>query len=165
MKHRLLPTLVVAILALPAALHAQLGVTTTAAARHELAIERRLQLESRLEAAAALRAARTPEQREAARARRAEMGGMLAATQVQFRSDLQAYRTGLREKASELRSQVQAGTMTQTEMAVQLKAYRDANRPKNPESTADRPARTPQSSSDKPARPDKPQTPSESTQQ
>lgn len=151
MKTRFIPLL--ALIVVPAAMQAQLGVSTTAAARHELAIERKLQLESRLEAAAALRAARTPEQRDAARTRRSEMAGTLSAAQLQFRQDLQAYRGGLREKAGELRSKVRAGAMTQTEMALELKAYRDANRPRNSAPEASRPARKPESSRDTPAKP------------
>jgi phage-related minor tail protein len=47
--------------------------------------------------------------------------------------DQRAYAQGLREKARELRAQVEAGTLTRDAMAEQLKAYREANRPARPE--------------------------------
>jgi hypothetical protein len=84
----------------------------------------------------------TPEQREAARARRAERASNMPAEQVQFRTDLRAYQRSLREKAADLRSQMKAGTITGDEMATQLRAYRAANRPSNP-SVGKKSSRTP----------------------
>ncbi|HYW52155.1 MAG TPA: hypothetical protein VE861_16180 [Gemmatimonadaceae bacterium] len=137
MQNRIFTLAAVALLAVPA--HAQLTSTVTSATRAELAAERRLQLEQRLDAAAAVRAARTPEQREQARARRAALGNTVSETQLQFRSELRSYRSGLREKARDLRQQVNAGTMTASEMAVELKAYREANRPGNPAGEMEKP--------------------------
>ena len=117
----------------PVALQAQ-GASTTnpTTTRREQAAERREAANGRRDAAMERRAAMTPEQRDAARARRAERASAMPAEQVQFRTDLRAYQRGLREKSADLRSQMKAGTLTSSDMATQLKAYRDANRPSNP---------------------------------
>ncbi len=122
-----------AVFAAPVALQAQ-GASTTnpTTTRREQAAERREAAHGRRDAAMERRAAMTPEQRDAARARRAERASAMPAEQVQFRTDLRAYQRGLREKSADLRSQMKAGTLTSSDMATQLKAYRDANRPSNP---------------------------------
>jgi len=130
-----IPTLmfVAALFAAPVAVQAQ-GASTTnpTTTRREQAIDRREAAQGRREAATERRAAMTPEQRDAARARRAERASAMPAEQVQFRTDLRAYQRGLREKSADLRSQVKAGSLTSSDMASQLKTYRDANRPSNP---------------------------------
>ena len=141
MQNRIVTFATIFLLAAPAVAGAQHTTSATSATRAELAPERRLQLESRKQAAAALRAARTQEQREQVRARRAAPGGTISEAQVQFRSELRAYRSGLRERARDLNQQVQAGTRTSAEMAAELKAYREANRPQNPSGADEMPKR------------------------
>ncbi len=140
MNHRFLTLAAIALMAAPIALQAQ-GASTTnpgttrreqAVERREAAVARREQAAARRDAALERRAAMTPEQRDAARARRAERASAMPAEQVEFRRDLRTYQLGLREKAAELRAQVKAGTITGDQMAADLKAYRAANRPKNP---------------------------------
>lgn len=133
MKHLRRTVTLLALVAVPMVVHAQ---TTTGvpdrAARRELAAERRALAQERREALRARRAARTPEQREAARLRRQERLNALPADQRQYLTDLRAYQQSLKQKARELRAQVQSGTITRDDMARSLQAFREANRPKRP---------------------------------
>ena len=133
MRTRTLMFAAVALLAAPIVVQAQ-GASTTnpSATRREQAMERREAARDRRGEVKERRAAMTPEQRETARARRADRVNAMPAEQVQFRTDLRAYQRGLREKSTDLRAQVKAGTLTRDDMATQLKAYRDASRPRNP---------------------------------
>ncbi len=136
MRTRLLTLAVLGLLTIPAAVRAQGTTTTTpSGARREQAMERREAARARREAVVERREAMTPEQRDAARARRAERASAMPAEQRQFQTELRAYQRGLREKAIDLRSQVKAGTLTSDAMAMQLKAYREANRPTRPAAT------------------------------
>jgi hypothetical protein len=147
MRHLIRAALTIAAVALPSIVTAQSGNPATGSTppSREQAQARRDAMRERREQFKAM----TPEERQAARAqmreRRENRGGAAGARerrgarldnmspeQQQFMRDLQAYRTGLRDKARELRGQVQAGTLTQDQMAQQLKAYRDANRPSRP---------------------------------
>ena len=132
MTHRILTLAAIALMAAPIALRAQ-GASTTnpGTSRREQAVERREAAVARREAALERRAAMTPEQRDAARARRTERPSTMPAEQLQFRRDLRTYQLGLRERAADLRARVKAGTMTGDQMATELKAYRAANRPRN----------------------------------
>ena len=142
MTNKMLTIAAVLLMALPAA-HAQGASTTTpAASRREQAMERRENAAARRSAAADRRAAMTPEQRDAARARRTARVDARPEAQTAYRTDMQAYRTDLRTKAAELRSRIKAGTLTANDMAVQLRAFRSANRPANP-AAAKRSSRTP----------------------
>ncbi len=126
--------LAVALSAAPMAASAQATAPESRGAgspRREQMAERRDAMKQRQEA----RKAMTPEEREAARAAAQERFNSLSPERQQFIRDQRAYSQGLREKARDLRSQVQAGTLTKDAMAEQLKAYRDANRPARPEGT------------------------------
>jgi hypothetical protein len=128
MKVHTMFALSVALMASPLAMQAQASTTTPSGARREQAAERRDAMRQRRDA----RQAMTPEQRAEARARReARISSLPAERQEQLRMRRQ-YQQGLRERARELQSQVTAGTLTRDEMARQLKAYRDANRPTRP---------------------------------
>ena len=134
MKHRILTLAAIALMAAPIALQAQ-GASTTSpgtSSRREQALERREAAVARREAALERRAAKTPEQRDAARFRRTQRASAMPAEQVEFRRDLRAYQLGLRAKAVELRAQLKAGTIDGDRMASELKAYRATNRPANP---------------------------------
>lgn len=133
MKQRILTLAAIALMAAPIALQAQ-GASTTSpgTSRREQALERREAAVARREAALERRATMTPEQRDAARARRTQRASVMPAEQVEFRRDLRAYQLGLRAKAVELRAEVKAGTIDGDRMASELKAYRAANRPANP---------------------------------
>lgn len=135
MLKRILTMAAVALLAVPAAQAQGASTTTPATTRREQATERREAAATRREANAERRAAMTPEQREAARARRAARANAMPESQRQFRTEMRSYQRGLREKAAELRAQLKAGTITRDDMAMQLKAYRDANRPATPAAT------------------------------
>ncbi len=135
MTHRFLTLAAIALLAVPAIQAQGASTTNPATTRREQMLERREAAVARREAALERRAAMTPEQREAARARRAERASTMPVEQVEFRRDMRAYQMGLREKAAELRAQVKAGTITRDQMAADLKAYRAANRPTNPAAT------------------------------
>ena len=133
MKVRILALATAAFVATPTASHAQVLSTVTASATaKEQAAERRQLLDARVEAASAVRAARTPEARDAAPARRALAVEAMSTADLQYRADMRTYQHGLSEKAAELRTQVQAGTMTSAEMAAELKAYRETKRPTAP---------------------------------
>lgn len=93
--------------------------------RREQMAERRDAMKQRQET----RKAMTPQEREAARAAAQERFNSLSPERQQFVRGQRAYAQGLREKARELRTQVEAGTLTRDAMAEQLKAYREANRP------------------------------------
>ena len=136
MKIRILTFATLALAASPAAVRAQILTTSSAVATTQAA-ERQLQLDARIEAAASLRAARTPEQREAARSHLAQAGGALSASELRYERELRVYQSGLKEKASEMRAQVKSGTMTSEQMAVELTAYREAHHPKAPEPAAE----------------------------
>ena len=133
MNHRFLTFAAIVLMAAPVALQAQ-GASTTnpSTTRREQALERREAAVARREAALERRAAMTPEQREAARARRTQRASAMPVEQVEFRRDLRAYQLGLRAKATELRAQVKAGTINGDQMAAELKAFRAANRPAKP---------------------------------
>ncbi len=139
MKTRILSALAICLTMAPLAAHAQASTTApTSGPRREMSAERRDAMRARREA----RAAMTPEQREAAQAARKARFEAMPPEQQQFMRDLRTYQQGLREKSRELQSQVKSGALTRDEMAKQLKAYRDANRPARPASMPTKP-RTP----------------------
>jgi hypothetical protein len=134
MKTRVLIALAALLSVAPTFVAAQGSTTAPAGAssRREMSAERRDEARARREKLAAM----TPEQRDAQRAEmRARAEARLSAMppeQQQFVRDLRTYQQGLRETAKGLREQVTAGTLTRDQMAQQLKAYRDANRPARP---------------------------------
>jgi hypothetical protein len=135
MNTRTLIALVALLAAAPVAVRAQASTTAPTTTQRELAAERR-------EAARARREARRAMVAEQRATRRAARLAAMPADQQQYLRDLRTYRGGLRDTAHELTAQVTAGTLTRDEMARQLKAYRDANRPMRPASMPDR-TRTP----------------------
>jgi hypothetical protein len=147
MRNTLRIAVVAMIMALPSVVSAQAGnpATGSAAPGRETAQARRDAMRERRERIRAMspeerEAARTAmrERRQAAGPRAGQRGARLenmTPTQQQFMRDRAAYRQSLSTKARELRSQVQAGTITQDQMAQQLKAFRDANRPQRPATT------------------------------
>jgi Skp family chaperone for outer membrane proteins len=136
MKARLLLTFSVAMLTAPLAAQAQATTNAPAKSQRELATDRREAMQRRRDALQAM----TPEQRAAARTQARERFNAMPIEQQQFLRDLRSYQRSLRDKSRELRGQVDAGTLTRDDMAQQLKAYRDANRPSRPASL---PPRTP----------------------
>jgi hypothetical protein len=133
MTHRMLAGLLVALAATPMMSQAQGNSGAVRdGSRQEQMQERREQMRARRDAMQAERQAMTPEQREAARARREARFNALPPEQQQYARDMRAYTQGLREKSRELRGQVSAGSLTREQMAEQLRAYRDANKPARP---------------------------------